>query len=130
MESGPRSDRRLILLIEDDPDLRKLTKIVVDQRFHLETAPDGRKGIEMVRELNPDLVLLDIYMVGMTGYEVCRILKDNPETAAIPVIMFTAGAQRHEVVEGYAAGADDYITKPFETDDLLSRIEHLLNGQA
>jgi DNA-binding response OmpR family regulator len=74
----------------------------------------------------PDLILLDIYMAGLSGFEVCRVLKGKPETASIPIIMLTAGARRQEVSEGYASGADDYIIKPFEPEELMERMEKLL----
>jgi len=122
------TDRKLVLLIEDDPDLRRLTSIVLSERFDVDISPDGKSGIEKARESLPDLILLDIYMNGLSGFKVCRILKEDKRTSSIPVILFTAGAQRHEVSEGYASGADDYIIKPFETDDLLERIERLLSG--
>jgi DNA-binding response OmpR family regulator len=115
-----------ILVVEDDPDVSRLTEFILRDNFEIITAHDGRSGLEKVRELKPDLVLLDIYMAGLSGFEVCRRLKGDPATAGIPVIIFTAGAQKHEVSEGFSAGADDYIFKPFESDDLIERIEKQL----
>jgi len=125
----PETNKKLVLLIEDDPDLRRLTSIVLGERFSVIISSDGKSGIEKARESLPDLILLDIYMNGLSGFKVCRMLKDDKRTSSIPVIMFTAGAQKHEVSEGYASGADDYIIKPFETDDLIDRIERLLSAK-
>lgn len=124
--SGPETEKKLILVIEDDPDLRRLTQIVLSERFEVIVSSDGRSGIEKARDSLPDLILLDIYMNGLSGFKVCRTLKDDQKTSSIPIIMFTVGAQKKEISEGYASGADDYIIKPFETDDLIDRIERLL----
>ncbi|MDF1534910.1 MAG: response regulator [bacterium] len=118
--------QKKILVIEDDPDIRSLTGFILRDDYEVISSEDGRKGMEKAREERPDLVLLDIYMAGLSGFEVCRMLKEEPETASIPVIMLTAGAQKDEVSEGYASGADDYIIKPFEPGELIERIEKLL----
>lgn len=128
--NGQEKDRKLVLLIEDDPDLRRLTNIVLAERFDVILSSDGKSGIEKAREALPDLILLDIYMNGLSGFKVCRILKNDQRTSFIPIILFSAGAQKHEVSEGYASGADDYIIKPFETADLIDRIDQLLTGKA
>jgi DNA-binding response OmpR family regulator len=122
--------RRKILLIEDDPDVSKLTEFILRDEYDVISSEDGRGGIEMAMTDKPDLILLDIYMAGLSGFEVCRVLKEEDGTASIPVIMFTAGAQKYEVSEGYAAGADDYITKPFEPEELIERIEDQLKKSA
>jgi two-component system alkaline phosphatase synthesis response regulator PhoP len=89
-------------------------------------AEGGKEGIELAREILPDLILLDVYMEDMTGYDVCEILKSDQKTKDIPIAMFTAGAQRWEVDKGYKSGADDYITKPFKPDELLAKIKELV----
>ena len=126
---APLSDqpRKKILIIEDDPDVRNLTEFILRDDYEVTSSEDGRHGIEKAMQERPDLILLDIYMAGLSGFEVCRMLKEKPETASIPVIMLTAGAQRQEVSEGYASGADDYIIKPFEPEELVERIESLLH---
>jgi DNA-binding response OmpR family regulator len=118
--------RKKIIIIEDDPDVRNLTEFILRDEYEVILSEDGRHGIEKVIQEGPDLVLLDIYMDGLSGFEVCRMLKDKPETSSIPVIMLTAGARKQEVSKGYASGADDYIIKPFEPEELINRIEKLL----
>ena len=118
--------RKKILIIEDDPDVSRLTEFILRHDYDVISSEDGREGIEKVKEEKPDLILLDIYMAGLSGFEVCRTLKEEPDTGPIPIIMLTAGAQKHEVSKGYASGADDYIIKPFEPEELIKRIEKLL----
>jgi DNA-binding response OmpR family regulator len=127
-KGSPLSDRlrKKIIIIEDDPDVRNLTEFILRDEYEVILSEDGRHGIEKVIQEGPDLVLLDIYMDGLSGFEVCRMLKDKPETSSIPVIMLTAGARKQEVSKGYASGADDYIIKPFEPEELINRIEKLL----
>ncbi|UCG37925.1 MAG: response regulator [bacterium] len=119
-------ERKRILIIEDDPDVRALTEDILRDRYEILLCEDGKRGIEVALRELPDLVLLDVYMGGITGFEVCRILKGTSETSSIPVIIFTVGAHKHEISRGYASGADDYITKPFEPEDLVDRIERLI----
>lgn len=118
--------RKKILLIEDDPDVSRLTEFILRDEYDVVSSEDGREGLEKVKEEKPDLILLDIYMAGLSGFEVCRMLKEGSDTAPIPIIMLTAGAQKQEVSKGYASGADDYIIKPFEPEELIKRIEKLL----
>ena len=118
--------RKKILIIEDDPDVSRLTEFILRDEYDVVSSEDGREGLEKVKEEKPDLILLDIYMAGLSGFEVCRMLKEGSDTAPIPIIMLTAGAQKQEVSKGYASGADDYIIKPFEPEELIKRIEKLL----
>jgi DNA-binding response OmpR family regulator len=118
--------RKKIIIIEDDPDVSRLTEFILRDDYDVISCEDGREGIEKVKEEKPDLILLDIYMAGLSGFEVCRALKEEPDTALIPIIILTAGAQKHEVSKGYASGADDYIIKPFEPEELIKRMEKLL----
>lgn len=120
--------RPKVLLIEDDKDIMNLTNIVLGRDYEVVTARDGSAGIEKAREIMPDLILLDVYMEGLTGYEVCEILKADEKTKNIPVAMFTAGVQRWEVEKGFKSGADDYITKPFQPDELREKVRDLIAG--
>ncbi|MGC2425064.1 MAG: response regulator [Nitrospirota bacterium] len=115
-----------VLLIEDDVDILNLTSRLLQHDYEILRAEGGKDGIELARETLPDLILLDVYMEDMTGYDVCEILKSDQKTKNIPVAMFTAGAQRWEVDKGYKSGADDYITKPFRPDELLAKIKELV----
>lgn len=122
--------KKKILVVEDDPDIRTMMHYILKDDYEPILCENGRVGIEKALEIKPDLILLDIYMAGVSGHEVCQTVRDNPETSHIPVIMITAGALKEDVSEGYARGADDYVFKPFEPDDLIERIEKLLREKA
>ncbi len=109
-----------ILVVDDDASIAEMVSIVLRGRgFDVATAGDGPTALSMLRSAEPDVVLLDLMLPGMDGIEVCRRLR---EVSAIPVIMLTARADTTDVVEGLEAGADDYLTKPFEPEELVARI--------
>lgn len=118
--------KKKILIIEDDLDIRIMMEYILREDYDLVLCEDGRSGIDKAVEERPDLILLDIYMPGISGLEVCKAVRDNSEISSTPVILLTAGALKEEVSEGYAIGADDYIFKPFEPGELIERIEKLL----
>ena len=117
-----------ILVIEDDPDiaLSLRLKLERDGGFSVATAEDGAAGLRLAIDQPPDLVLLDVNLPGMDGFEVCRHLRKNPVTAATPVIMLTARLDESDRVSGLDLGADDYITKPFSPKEALARIRAVL----
>ncbi len=118
--------KKKILIVEDDLDIRIMMEYILREDYDLVLCGDGRSGIDKAVEERPDLILLDIYMPGISGLEVCKAVRDNSEISSTPVILLTAGALKEEVSEGYAIGADDYIFKPFEPEELIERIEKLL----
>ena len=118
--------KKKILIVEDDLDIRIMMEYILREDYDLVLCEDGRSGIDKAVEERPDLILLDIYMPGISGFEVCKAVRDNSEISSTPVILLTAGALKEEVSEGYAIGADDYIFKPFEPGELIERIEKLL----
>jgi CheY-like chemotaxis protein len=115
-----------VVLVDDDPDLRKLVKLTLEftAGWEVTTAADGAEGIEAVRDLKPDVAVVDIMMPGMDGYEVCRRLKDDPDTADVPVVFLTARRELDEtkVEEARATGV---IIKPFEPDQLADQLQEL-----
>jgi DNA-binding response OmpR family regulator len=117
-----------ILVIEDDPDiaLSLRLKLERDGGFEVKTAEDGATGLRLAVDSPPDLVLLDVNLPGMDGFEVCRHLRNDPATAATPVIMLTARIDESDRVAGLDLGADDYITKPFSPKEALARIRAVL----
>lgn len=117
-----------ILLVDDNPNnLRLLIDILREQGYQVRPANSGARALAMVEKEQPDLILLDINMPGMDGYEVCRRLKANPNTAEIAVLFISAHDDMANKLEGFAAGAVDYITKPFQEPEVLARIRtHLL----
>ncbi len=102
-----------ILIIDDDLDTLRLVGLMLQkQGYSIMAASSGAQGLEMAFESPPDLVLLDVMMPGMDGYEVARQLRANGLTVNIPILMFTAKSQLDDKVSGFEAGADDYLTKP------------------
>ena len=116
-----------ILAVDDDIDILELIQMsLTAEGFDVITANDGMSGLEKAKAYSPDLILLDLMMPVMDGFEVIGKLRVDEQTRAIPVIMLTARAQTHERVQGLHAGADDYVTKPFDLDELTARIEAVL----
>lgn len=121
------SQRRFILIAEDEPDTAKLLQFHLQRRGYRTTvAADGFDALNLTFEGHPDLVILDLMLPKLHGFEVCRMLKASPSTRAIPVFMLTAVASTESKVEGFNVGANDYLTKPFEIPELLARIASLL----
>ena len=117
-----------ILVIDDDLDSLKLISLLLQrQGYEVVAAPGGDEGLQKARADMPDLILLDIMMPNMDGYEVCRQLRGDPHLAHVPVIMFTAKTRVDDKVAGFEAGADDYLTKPTHPAELASRIRSLLS---
>lgn len=115
----------VILIIEDDATLlRGLKDNFVSHGYHVETAVDGRQGLEAALDGIPDLVLLDIMLPKINGYEVCRLIRQRG--LEMPIIMLTAKGQEEDIIRGLELGADDYVTKPFSIRQLLARVKAFL----
>jgi DNA-binding response OmpR family regulator len=116
-----------ILVVDDDPVIQKLLAVNFEMEgYRVVTAGDGVEGIERVHRDRPDLVLLDVMMPRMDGIEVVRSLKADKATAGIPVILLSAKAQSTDINGGLDAGADDYVTKPFDPLELLEKVAALI----
>ncbi len=117
-----------ILIVDDIPaNIQILGNILSAQNFKIAYAQSGKQALSVIEHQNLDLILLDIMMPYMDGFEVCRILKNQQETAEIPVIFLTAKADMESIVKGFEAGGQDYITKPFNAAELLARVNtHIL----
>jgi two-component system alkaline phosphatase synthesis response regulator PhoP len=116
-----------ILIVEDDPDIAELVARYLDKAgFTTERAGSGREALHAVSDRPPDLVVLDLMLPHMDGLEVCRHLRGNEATAAIPIIMLTARAEESERIVGLELGADDYLAKPFSPNELVARVRALL----
>ena len=113
-----------VLIVEDDPNIADLLHLYLEKEgYATAIASDGGKGVDKFRELRPDLVLLDIMLPVMDGWEVLKVIRQESKT---PVIMLTAKSETADKVTGLKSGADDYITKPFESRELLARVEAVL----
>ncbi|MCP3872959.1 MAG: response regulator, partial [Desulfobacteraceae bacterium] len=113
-----------VLIVDDEPkNLQLLGNILKENSYKVEFALDGEKALDWVKNKSFDLVLLDIMMPGMDGYEVCRRIKANKITQHIPIIFITAKIQTEDIVKGFDAGGSDYITKPFKAPELLARVK-------
>ena len=116
-----------ILVVDDELDSVKLIGIMLQrQGYEIVAAQSGAQALVKAETENPDLVILDIMMPDIDGYEVCRQLRTNPATANLPIIMFTAKTLVGDKVTGFQAGADDYLTKPVHPAELASRVKAVL----
>jgi two-component system response regulator RpaA len=116
-----------ILLIDDEPDIRILTRMMLEKAGHdVVEAVDGEDGMKMLAKERPDLILLDVMMPGIKGWEVCEKIKKDRKTRDIPVVMFTIRGSEDSVRKSYASGADAHINKPFEIPELIDTVNKLL----
>ena len=116
-----------ILVIDDDPTIAELVSINLEMAgYDVNQAEDGIKGQALALQAPPDLIMLDLMLPQVDGFTVCQRLRRDPRTADIPVLMLTALGQIQDKVEGFNAGADDYLTKPFDVEEMLLRVRALL----
>jgi two-component system phosphate regulon response regulator PhoB len=116
-----------VLVVDDDRDILDTVAMKLEiGGLDVHTESDGEAGLAAAFELSPDLILLDWMMPKLTGIEVCLRLRDNPQTAHVPIVLLTAKAQEPDIERGFAAGADDYLVKPFSPRELQSRVAALL----
>ncbi len=125
------ADKKKILCIEDEQEMIDLMRIILEKRgFEVKGALGGEEGLRAIKEEKPDLILLDLMMPGIDGWEVYRRLKEDEETKGIPVIVVTAKSQGIDKVLGlYIAKVDDYITKPFGPSELIESVNRVLEAQ-
>jgi DNA-binding NarL/FixJ family response regulator len=122
-KSPAHHDMKTILIIEDEPQMRaNLVTILKMEHFQVAAATNGRDGIELARKEAPDLILCDIMMPGPEGHQVLKTLREDPQTASIPLIFLTAKTDRVDLRKGMNLGADDYLTKPVTVPELLATI--------
>ncbi len=120
-----------ILVIDDEPDLVELLSYNLGKAgFRVTAVPDGEEALRAAKSETFDLIILDLMLPGLQGNEICRILKRNPKTAAVPIIMLTAKSELSDKIEGLETGADDYLTKPFSPRELIARIKAVLRRTA
>ncbi|MFY9974312.1 MAG: response regulator [Chromatiaceae bacterium] len=128
-EVEPSLTARTVLVVDDSPtETRILVNSLVKAGFRVETASNGEQGVEMARRLLPDLILMDVIMPVLNGFQATRILRRDEATARIPVVIVTTKDQQTDRTWGLRQGAVDYLVKPVDTAELLARIRGLLGG--
>lgn len=116
-----------ILVVEDDPDISNLLRIYFDsQGYKVSVAPKGKEALQVCRRELPNVIVLDIQLPDIDGYEVCRRLRANLRTSHIPILFLTQRDERHDRIQGLELGADDYITKPFDIDEVKLRVQNAI----
>ena len=122
--NGARRPPHTILIVEDEPDiLTLLQEYLTEEGYATLTAKTGMEAIVQAKASHPDLILLDVMMPGMSGFDVCNILRDFPDTRSTPIIFLTAVTETPRKIMGLRMGASDYITKPFDLRELIARVE-------
>jgi len=123
--------RKFVLIAEDEPDVVRLLAFHLQRAgYRVGHAADGVAAVNGVFEGHPDLLLLDLMLPKMPGLEVCRLLKNSPTARRMPIVMVTAMAGLEDKLKGFGCGADDYVTKPFEVRELISRVNALVQRAA
>lgn len=123
--------KRRLLVVDDEPSIAKIVRKQLEVAgYEVTVAVDGLEGLTKAREMMPELIVLDVMLPKMNGTEVCKTLKGDPKTNPIPILMLTAKAQRTDKDIGLEAGANAFLTKPFQLDELLAKIKALLEASA
>jgi phosphate regulon transcriptional regulator PhoB len=116
-----------ILVVEDEPDIRKLVQYnLTQERFNVLEAEDGEQALKLLQRERPNLVILDLMLPGLSGMELCKLLKQRSETAKLPILMLTAKAGEADRIVGLEMGADDYLAKPFSPREMVARVRAIL----
>jgi CheY-like chemotaxis protein len=116
-----------ILIAEDERDIRDLVAFTLRFAGHeVFTAANGEEAVDLAPKVNPDIILMDVRMPRMTGYEACKVMKQNPDLKDIPVVFLSAKGQEAEIQQGLDAGAEEYLLKPFAPDQLTSHVKAIL----
>lgn len=126
MEINP-SEYKILIVDDVMSNVLLLKVLLTNEKFAIATASNGRQALEQVEKVNPDLVLLDVMMPDMSGFEVAQHLKSNPNTADIPIIFLTALNSTADIVKGFQVGANDFISKPFNKEELIIRVTHQIS---
>ena len=117
-----------VLIVDDDPDALRLIEYIFDRAgYEAHLAANGPEALLKANEVKPDLIILDVMMPDVSGLEVCERLRAQPATAHLPIIMLSAKNQVDDKVDGFDAGADDYVSKPVDPQELLARAKAVLN---
>jgi len=125
-----KEDKSKILIVEDEQDIRNLLVFNLEKNdFNVQAVDNGEKALSLIRSNNFDLILLDLMIPGISGFDLTRILKNDDETSEVPIIMLTAKGEEHDIVKGLEIGAADYITKPFSIKVLIARVNKIIQNK-
>jgi DNA-binding response OmpR family regulator len=123
--------RRKILVVEDNPDQLDLIRLVLEKAgFAIGTAANGTDALIKTRSISPDLIVLDLMLPGLNGFDICETLRKDPLTASVPIIMLTGLCSQFGRLAGLESGANEFLTKPFKVEELVSKVDKLLRGQS
>lgn len=120
-------DQQSILIVEDNPEMRNFLNMLLKDQYNVNIAVNGQDGLNLAKKILPDLIITDVMMPIMNGYELTRSIKADESLKRIPIIMITAKSEMSNKIEGLEYGADDYLTKPFNSKELLTRVKNLLH---
>jgi DNA-binding response OmpR family regulator/anti-sigma regulatory factor (Ser/Thr protein kinase) len=129
VENQNQQDQTTLLVIDDNVELRHFISLRLSVNYRILQAQDGEEGFRLAKKALPDLIISDVMMPKMTGYQLADKLKNTAATRSIPIILLTAKASKREIVEGFASGADDYLSKPFDTSELVMRVNAQINSR-
>ena len=121
---------KTILIVEDEEDHLEIVKLILEQHnYNLISARDGKEGVDSTLKFLPDLLILDVMLPEMNGYEVCKAIRNNPKTKAIPVIMLSIRSNPEDIEAAYKVGANKYMTKPFNLEELVKEVKRYLGEE-
>ena len=122
--------RRKILVVEDDPDQLELVRFTLEKAgFAIGTAANGSDALVKIRSIAPDLIVLDLMLPGLNGFDICETLRKNPATASVPIVILTGLCSQFGRLAGLESGANEFLTKPFNAEELVSKVDKLLQGR-
>ncbi|MEW6440086.1 MAG: ATP-binding protein, partial [bacterium] len=125
--AGLPADAPGLLIVEDNPEMRRFLRMLLERHYRVREAGDGQEGLDLALAEHPDLILSDVNMPRMNGFELCRSLKQHPDLRSVPFILLTSQTEVQHRIEGFEAGADEYVGKPFNTRELMARVRSLLD---
>ena len=124
-----KSKEKKVLVVDDDPYVFELVQLyVASDQIEVLQALDAYTGLDLVVRQQPDLIVLDVMMPGMDGLEMCHRIREIPAVESTPIIILSAKAEKGDIEAGYEAGADEYVTKPFEPEELAAQIEQMMSS--
>ena len=120
-----------VLIVDDEPNIVLSVEFLMKREgYEVATAGDGQEALDMLQDVRPDLMILDVMMPRKNGFEVCEAVRAHPQFGSLPILMLTAKGREAEMKKGLSLGADAYVTKPFSTHDLIDRVGELLAGRS